>query len=68
MITLVQQRGIDMVLRFNGSPVDPEQINSVREFINRPVISYRSDLDITKPILEDLNRAGARAAPVAPPR
>jgi Skp family chaperone for outer membrane proteins len=53
----MQRHNIDIVLRFNGDPVEPEQPDSVREFITRPVVSYRTDLDITPAILQYLNRA-----------
>jgi Skp family chaperone for outer membrane proteins len=59
-----QQHGIDMVLRFDGEPVDPEQIDSVWAHVGRPVVSYRSNMDITPAILQETNRSGpARAAP-----
>jgi Skp family chaperone for outer membrane proteins len=65
----VQQRGIDMVLRFNGNPVDPEQLESVQEYMSRQVISYRRELDITPAVLEDINRRGAiRDSPNSTPR
>ena len=64
----VQQHGIDMVVRFNGEPADPEQPDSVGAFLSRQVISYRSNLDITGAILQMLNRPGPnRAASVQPP-
>ena len=43
-----QQTGIDMVLRFNGEKVDLNQPESVLSFINRPVVWYATDLDITR--------------------
>jgi hypothetical protein len=56
-------------LRFNGNAPEPEQIDSVRDFIGRPVVSYRTDLDITPAILQYVNRqAPNRAAPDRLPR
>jgi Skp family chaperone for outer membrane proteins len=57
-----KQRGIDMVLRFNGEPVDVQRPDSVLTFINRPVVWYDPGLDITDFILQDVNRAAAPAA------
>jgi Skp family chaperone for outer membrane proteins len=52
----MQQHDVGVVLRFSGEPVDPDQVDSVRDLILRPVVAYRSDLDITPAILRDLNR------------
>jgi Skp family chaperone for outer membrane proteins len=54
----MQRNNIDMVMRFNGDPVDPEEPDSVREFLARSVISHRSELDITPAILQSMNRGG----------
>jgi Skp family chaperone for outer membrane proteins len=51
-----KQNRIDMVLRFNGEKVDVERPDSVLTWINKPVVWYASDLDITDAILQDLNR------------
>jgi outer membrane protein len=56
-------KGIDMVLRFNGDPVDVDKPDSVLSFINKPVVYYDKGRDITYPILESLvKRSGAPAA------
>jgi Skp family chaperone for outer membrane proteins len=47
-------KGIDIVLRFNGDPVDVDKPDSVLSFINKPVIYYDKGHDITKPILDTL--------------
>ena len=57
-----KQRGIDMVLRFNGEPVDVQRPDSVLNFINRPVVWYDPGLDITDLILQDVNRPGPNPA------
>jgi Skp family chaperone for outer membrane proteins len=68
-----RQHSIDMVLRFNGEPVDVQKPDSVLTFINRPVVWYDPGLDITDVILQDVNRPAAPAAadqrggPTAPP-
>ncbi len=58
-----QNKGIDMVLRFNGDPADVDKPDSVLSFINKPVVYYDKGRDITKPILDTLvMRSGAPAA------
>jgi len=57
------RNGIDIVFRFSGDPVDVELPNSVLGYVNRPVVWYGKDRDITGIILESLNRRF-----VAPPR
>jgi outer membrane protein len=61
-----RQNGIDMVLRFNGDPVDPQRPDSVLTFINRPVVWYPQNVDITPIILKDLNRTPVNAGGGAP--
>jgi Skp family chaperone for outer membrane proteins len=66
-----KQNGVDMVLRFNGDPVDVERPDSVLSFINKPVVWYQKQLDITPAILQELNRtaiapAANRAGPSRP--
>jgi Skp family chaperone for outer membrane proteins len=58
--------GISVVLRFSGDAVDPAKPETVIRGINRPVVWYAKNLDITPVILERLN---ARALPnnAAPP-
>ncbi len=66
-----KQNRIDMVLRFNGEPVDVERPDSVLTHINKPVVWYDRGLDITDQILSDLNRTTinpASANRTAPPR
>jgi Skp family chaperone for outer membrane proteins len=47
--------GVDVVLRFNGDRVDPEKPDSVLAYINRPVVWYAENRDITPIILNRLN-------------
>ena len=58
-----KQNRIDMVLRFNGEKVDVESPESVLTHINKPVVWYDRGLDITAPILEDLNRTSIQPNP-----
>ena len=55
--------GIAMVLRFNGDPVDIDEPQSVLTHINKPVVWYSQDRDITKVVLDKLNRRGPAANP-----
>ena len=58
-----QNKGIDIVLRFNGDPADVDKPDSVLSFINKPVVYYDANRDITKPILDTLiMRSGGPAA------
>jgi Skp family chaperone for outer membrane proteins len=59
------QNGIDLVLRFNGDPVDVDKPDSVLAFINRPVVTYAKDRDITPIILDRLVKRSTM--PTAPP-
>jgi Skp family chaperone for outer membrane proteins len=56
-----RQAAIDVVLRFSGEKPDVNQPQSVLGFINRPVVWYATDLDITQRILDDLNRSATPA-------
>ena len=51
-----KRNGISMVLRFNGDPVDMAVPQSVLQHINKPVVWYAQDRDITKVVLDELNR------------
>ncbi len=56
-------KGIDMVLRFNGDPVDVNKPDSVLSYINKPVVWYDKNRDITPIILDSLaKRSGVPAA------
>jgi Skp family chaperone for outer membrane proteins len=57
-----KQNGIDIVLRFNGDPVDVDRPDSVLAFINKPVVWYQKNLDITPAILQELNRTAINPA------
>jgi len=56
-------KGIAMVLRFNGDPVDTENPQSVLTYINKPVVWYSQDRDITKVVLDQLNQRGPATNP-----
>jgi len=50
-----KQNGIDAVLRFNGDPVEKGQPNQILRYVNKQVVWFAPDLDITKIILDRLN-------------
>lgn len=64
---ICRQNSIDVVLRFNSEKADPQKPDSVLSLINRQVVWNTSTIDITRPVLDDLNRRGA-AAPAAATR
>ena len=57
-----KQNSIDMVLRFNGDPVDVQRPDSVLAFINKPVVWYQKNMDITPAVLQELNRGAINPA------
>jgi Skp family chaperone for outer membrane proteins len=61
-----QQNNIDVVLRFNGDPVDVDRPDSVLAFINRPVVSYAKDRDVTPIILDRLVKRSPAATTANP--
>jgi Skp family chaperone for outer membrane proteins len=64
-----QQHGIAAVIQFANDPVDPDKSESVLQYMSRPVVAYRTDLDITQAILQELTRSDAnRAVPGQRPR
>jgi Skp family chaperone for outer membrane proteins len=61
------RNGISLVLRFNGAPIDPNNREAVQMEVFKMVMYYHKDIDITDPILAELNgRAGGGVA--SPPR
>lgn len=62
--------GIDLVLRYNGDEIDKDDRQSVLTGVNRAIV-YHRNLDITREILDRLNRAprvSSRPAAKAAPR
>ncbi len=58
------RNNINLVLRFNGDTVDPSNRDDILRNINKPIVYYNSQMDITPYILQDLNR-GSGVAPSA---
>jgi hypothetical protein len=51
-----QQAGIDVVLRFNGDPVEKGQPDKILRNVNKQVVWFSQGLDITPIILDRLNK------------
>jgi len=50
--------GINLVLRFNGEPPDSSVPQDVLRELNKPVVYYNAQIDITQYVLDSLNRRG----------
>jgi len=60
------ERGIVLVLRFNGDPIDSENPQEIVKALNGVVLHYHKDIDITPHILAIVNRKGGTQSP--PPK
>jgi Skp family chaperone for outer membrane proteins len=58
-----ERNGIALVLRFNGAPIDPNNREMVQMEVFKMVMYYDKSIDITDPVLAELNRSAAIAAP-----
>ena len=65
--TFAAANGISTVLRVSGDQVDPNDPQAVLQNINRQVVYFNRNMDITDAILARLNRDGGRP-PVQDPR
>jgi hypothetical protein len=63
-----ERHNISLVLRFNGAPVDQNNPNAVRGELMKSVVYNHESIDITFPILTELNRSAAVASPAGPGR
>lgn len=63
-----ERNGIQLVLRFNGAPIDPNNREMVQMEVFKLVMYYDKRIDITGPVLAELNRnaGGVAARPQAP--
>lgn len=62
-----RSNNLAMVLRFNGDPADTTKPEEVLRDINKPVVWYRENMDITGHILSDINRDQQRVGQPATP-
>jgi len=58
-----ERNNISLVLRFNGARPDPANPQAVQMELSKMVMYYDKSVDITDPILAEMNRAAAVAAP-----
>jgi len=58
-----ERNNITLVLRFNGKPVDQNNRDAIRAELFKTVLYNSPSIDITDPILAELNRAAAAPAP-----
>jgi Skp family chaperone for outer membrane proteins len=56
--TYADRNGITLVLRFNGAPPDPNNREAVQGELLKMVL-YQNGIDITGPVLQELNRSAA---------
>ena len=61
-----QQRGIALVLNFNGDKIHEDNPDDVARGISNKVVFYTKNLDITPYILPRFDRSRSQAAPRAP--
>ncbi len=67
--TYSERNGITLVLRFSGAPPDPNNRDAVRAELLKTIQYSHRDIDITDPIMAELNRAAvASPQPGAPTR
>lgn len=66
--TYCERNGIQLVLRFNGAPIDPNNREMVQMEVFKLVMYYDKRIDITDAVLQELNRnaGGVAAQPRAP--
>ena len=55
-----EKSGLSLVLRFNGDPVDGEDLQGVMQQLNRQVVYYNRTIDITPIVLDACNAASGR--------
>lgn len=54
-----EQNRIDLVISFNGEPIDPEQPQQVVRGVSKPIVYHHPGIDITPHILASLNNQAA---------
>ncbi len=59
--SFAQANGVAAVLKFSSEPCDPEKPDEVLRDLNKPVIYWSRNLDITQVILDSLNRRAPQA-------
>jgi len=57
-----EQNRIDLVISFNGDPIDPAQPQQVVRGVSKPIVYHQPGIDITPSILASLNNQNTQAA------
>ena len=57
-----EQNRIDLVISFNGEPIDPAQPQQVVRGVSKPIVYHQPGIDITPHILASLNNQTNQAA------
>src|SRR5262249_13957725 len=60
---IATRNNIALVLKFNGDDADPNDHNDILRNINKPIVYFDKNMDITPWVLQELNRGNP--APVA---
>lgn len=53
--TYAEKHGIELVLRFNGEPIERNNLQTVMQQLNRQVVFNNKGIDITDEILRQVN-------------
>ena len=62
-----ERNGITLVLRFSGAPPDPNNRDAVRAELLKTIQYSHRDIDITDPIMAELNRAAVASPQLGAP-
>jgi len=54
---IATRNSIVLVLKFNGDDVDPNDRNEILRSINKPIVYFDKNMDITGYVLQELNRS-----------
>jgi Skp family chaperone for outer membrane proteins len=63
---IATRNNIALVLKFNGDDVDANDRNDILRNINKPIVYFDKNMDITPFVLQELNRSAPVAGPGGP--
>jgi len=63
---IATRNNIGLVLKFNGDDVDANDRNDILRNINKPIVYFDKNMDITPFVLQELNRSAPVAGPTGP--
>lgn len=64
---IATRNNIGLVLKFNGDDVDANDRNDILRNINKPIVYFDKNMDITPFVLQELNRSAPIAGPGGQP-